>query len=202
MPVNLKNPKKYDFVTRLFLTYGEEIAYKLPAAIFAIAAIAFFVLVLNGVSKELALVLLLLIFSLSACVTVGITLAIQMRFRRAEHARLIQYIESLRKYTVSGLQTADMNFADIGKIISPPPVEVPQPTPEEFEEKPLRTRERNTLLALIGVLCKEAGIDWMRPAAAAATIKLVAERMEVRIGESTIEEHLKKVPSALEARSY
>ncbi len=202
MPVNLKNPKQYDFLTRLFLTYGEDIAYKLPAAIFALAALAFVILIRKGVSKELELVLLLLILGQFACVTVGTAMAIQMRFRRAEHARLIQYIEKLRQYTVNGLQTADMNFADIGKIISPPPVEVPQPTPEDFEEKPLRTRERNTLLTLIGVLCKEAGIDWTRPAAAAATIKLVAERMEVRIGESTIEEHLKKVPSALEARSY
>ena len=201
MPI-LKNPEKYDFLTRVFLTRGENIAYKLPA-ILSIFTTAFFALLLKkGVSKELEIVLMLLSLSQVVVLTIGVALAINLRFRRAEHARLIQYIESLRQYTVNGLNTADKNFAELGEMIFPPPAEVPQSTPDDLDEKPLRTRERNTLLALVGVLCKEAGIDWKKPAAAAAAIKLAAEQMEIRIGESTIEEHLKRVPSALEARSF
>jgi len=71
------------------------------------------------------------------------------------------------------------------------------PTPAA---KPLETRERNTLLSIIGVLCKEAGYDCSRPAKAAANIQSTAAQMGISLGESTIEGHLKKVADALATR--
>lgn len=68
------------------------------------------------------------------------------------------------------------------------------------EEKPLSTNERNTLLVIIAALCREAKIDYTKPAKAAGMILHTADGMGVKIGETTIERHLKKIPDALEAR--
>lgn len=68
------------------------------------------------------------------------------------------------------------------------------------EEKPLSTNERNTLLVIIAALCREAKIDYTRPAKAAGMILHTADGMGVKIGETTIERHLKKIPDALETR--
>lgn len=67
-------------------------------------------------------------------------------------------------------------------------------------QKPLETRERNTLLVIIAALCKEAKIDYTKPAKAAGLILGTAAQMGLTIGESTIEAHLKKIPDALETR--
>lgn len=66
--------------------------------------------------------------------------------------------------------------------------------------RPLMTRERDTLLTLVAVLCGEAGIDYKRPAKAAGVIRGIAAQMGVSIGETTIENHLKKIPDALSER--
>ena len=68
------------------------------------------------------------------------------------------------------------------------------------QSKPLSTKERNTLLAIIATLCQEAKIDYTRPAKAAASIQHTADSMGISIGESTIESHLKKIPDALASR--
>ena len=68
------------------------------------------------------------------------------------------------------------------------------------EEKPLGTRERDTLLTIIAALCKEAKIDYLKPAKAAGFIQSTAALMQVSIGETTIEGHLKKIPDALATR--
>lgn len=68
------------------------------------------------------------------------------------------------------------------------------------EEKPLATRERNTLLAIIAALCKEAQIDYTKPAKAAGQILHTTDSMGLQIGETTIERHLKKIPDALGTR--
>lgn len=68
------------------------------------------------------------------------------------------------------------------------------------EEKPLATRERNTLLAIIAALCKEAKIDYTKPAKAAGQILHTTDSMGLQIGETTIERHLKKIPDALGTR--
>ena len=68
------------------------------------------------------------------------------------------------------------------------------------EEKPLATRERNTLLTIIAVLCKEAGLEPTKPAKTAGMIQHMAIGMGLQIGETTIETHLKRIPDALESR--
>lgn len=67
-------------------------------------------------------------------------------------------------------------------------------------EKPLTTRERDTLLTIIAVLCKDAGYDYTRHAKTAGLIQSTAAKMGVSIGETTIEGHLKKIPDALGTR--
>jgi hypothetical protein len=64
-------------------------------------------------------------------------------------------------------------------------------------EKPLSKRERDTLLTIIGVLCKEAKLNYATHAKTAGLIKNMADHMGVSIGETTIEGHLKKIPDAL-----
>lgn len=86
------------------------------------------------------------------------------------------------------------------------PSQVPLESAEKFAENidaqkiPLSTRERNTLLSIVAALCKEAKIDYSRPAKAAALVKDLTVGMSLSIGESTIESHLKRIPDALEAR--
>lgn len=72
--------------------------------------------------------------------------------------------------------------------------------PPKLEEKPVATSERNSLLVIIAVLCKEAKMEYTRHAKTAALIADTAEKMGLAIGESTIEGHLKKIPDALRAR--
>lgn len=67
-------------------------------------------------------------------------------------------------------------------------------------DKPVSTRERNTLLTIIGVLCKEAGLDYNRTAKTAVSIESAAASLGVDIGETTIEGHLKKVSDAMGTR--
>lgn len=68
-------------------------------------------------------------------------------------------------------------------------------------ENPLSTKERNTLLAIIAALCKEAKLDYKTAAKTAGLIQSTATAMGVSIGETTIENHLKKIPGALGART-
>lgn len=69
------------------------------------------------------------------------------------------------------------------------------------DEKPLATRERNTLLVMIGLLCDLAGHDLTKPAKTAVSIRNAAALRGIDIGETTIEEHLKKVNKALEGKT-
>lgn len=83
------------------------------------------------------------------------------------------------------------------------PLESAEKFAQEINAKniPLSTRERNTLLSIIAVLCKEAKIDYVRCAKSAFIIKDLTAAMGLSIGESTIESHLKRIPEALEART-
>jgi hypothetical protein len=67
-------------------------------------------------------------------------------------------------------------------------------------ERPLGTRERDTLLTIIAVLCQDAGYDYTKAAKTAGMIQGTATGMGVSIGETTIEGHLKKIPDALATR--
>ena len=68
------------------------------------------------------------------------------------------------------------------------------------QEKPLTTRERNTLLAIIAALCNEAKIDHTKPSKAADYILSTADKMGLSISKRGIEEHLKKIPDMLASR--
>lgn len=67
-------------------------------------------------------------------------------------------------------------------------------------DTPLGARERNTLLCIIGALCKEAKFDYKTHAKTAGLIQSTAAGMGVSIGETTIEGHLKKISTALASR--
>lgn len=66
--------------------------------------------------------------------------------------------------------------------------------------KPLATRERDTLLTIIAALCKEAKIDIKTPSKAGDLIESLTDSMGAPVARRTIEEHLKKIPNALETR--
>lgn len=67
-------------------------------------------------------------------------------------------------------------------------------------EKPLSNRERDTLLTIIAALCKEAKLDHTKCAKTAGLIQSTAAKMGISIGETTIENHLKRIPDALVTR--
>ena len=67
-------------------------------------------------------------------------------------------------------------------------------------EKPLGNRERDTLLSIMAVLCKEAKLDHTKHAKTAGLLQATATLMGISIGESTIEGHLKKISAALATR--
>lgn len=69
------------------------------------------------------------------------------------------------------------------------------------DDRPLGTRERNTLLTMIGLLCEGAGHDLSKAAKTAVAIKNAAALKGIDIGESTIEGHLKKAKEALEGKT-
>lgn len=71
---------------------------------------------------------------------------------------------------------------------------------EPVSDKPLLNRERDTLLTIIAALCKDAGYDHTKHAKTAGLIQSTAVKMGVSIGETTIENHLKKIPDALAGR--
>lgn len=67
-----------------------------------------------------------------------------------------------------------------------------------IEETPLKERERTTLLTLIAALAKEAGIDITKPSKAAGLIEDLTLQIDRRVSARAIENHLKKIPAALE----
>lgn len=68
-----------------------------------------------------------------------------------------------------------------------------------LDEKPLATRERNTLLVLIATLCKEADIDYEARGIAGA-IEKMTELEGTKISDDKIREILKLLPDAVESR--
>ncbi len=68
-------------------------------------------------------------------------------------------------------------------------------------DKVLDPRERTSLLIIIAALAKIAKIDVSQACKAAGQIEAMAALEGVRIGERTIEEHLKQIPDALERKA-
>ena len=69
-----------------------------------------------------------------------------------------------------------------------------------FDDKPLSTRERDTLLTIIAALAKGAKINIHPPGKAAGFIEGLTAEFGTRVSKRAIEDHLKKIPDALESR--
>jgi hypothetical protein len=79
---------------------------------------------------------------------------------------------------------------------------VSQTTKPLAKDKPLGKRERETLLTIIAAMGKELKIDFGRVSKAAGTIEGLTTRIGARIAKRTIEEHLKRIPEAIEGKSH
>jgi len=67
-------------------------------------------------------------------------------------------------------------------------------------DRPLRTRERRTLLTIIAALCKHSDINY-EIRGAAQRIKNATELLGAPIDDGTIEKVIKEIPDALETRT-
>lgn len=70
-----------------------------------------------------------------------------------------------------------------------------------LEDRPIGTRERDTLLTIIAALAKEAKIDLGTPSKAASLIEGMAAQLGAPVSKRAIEDHLKNIPAAVSARS-
>jgi hypothetical protein len=68
-------------------------------------------------------------------------------------------------------------------------------------ERPLEQRERDTLLVIIAALAELAKIDVKKPARAGATIETQAALLGAEVSSRAIQDHLNRIPEALERRS-
>ena len=68
------------------------------------------------------------------------------------------------------------------------------------EDSALKTRERDTLLTIIAALAKEAKINIEAFGKAALSIEDLTDRLGAHVSKRAIEEHLKKIPGAMETR--
>jgi hypothetical protein len=132
---------------------------------------------------------------------VGWLIGREIRFRRSLHNHLSRYTEDLRRYAVKNIEPLEQTIAALRDVsVAKPPEEVPTERDPPVE-RPLGTKERNGLLTLVALLCKEQKIDYTRAAKAAAVLKDLADAHGLILGESTIEGYLKKIPDALEVRA-
>jgi hypothetical protein len=86
--------------------------------------------------------------------------------------------------------------AETPVVTLPVPAEPPPLTPDELD-----SRERATLLIIIGALARHARIDLTEPTKAAGIIAVEARTLGVRLGARTIQTHLKRVADAIAQRT-
>jgi hypothetical protein len=72
--------------------------------------------------------------------------------------------------------------------------------PEPAMERPIGQRERDTLLVIIAALAEVQGIDVKRPSKAALAIENATIQKGARISARAIEDHLRRIPDALERK--
>jgi hypothetical protein len=73
--------------------------------------------------------------------------------------------------------------------------------PETSGERPIGQRERNTLLVIIAALANLAKVEFTKPSKAAMTIESETIRMRSRVAARTIEDHLNRIPDALDSKA-
>lgn len=106
------------------------------------------------------------------------------------------------------LEESEVTLANFSKWAESIGLDIPEAFPGKSvskqtsqEETALGERERATLLTLIAALAQEAGIDISKPSKAAGLIEGLTMRLNARVAARTIEDHLKRIPAALEKRS-
>jgi len=72
---------------------------------------------------------------------------------------------------------------------------------ENAMDRPVAERERATLLTIIAALANFAKVDWTKTSKAGDVIEGLALDINARVPSRTIQEHLKRIPDALERRS-
>jgi hypothetical protein len=72
--------------------------------------------------------------------------------------------------------------------------------PDQKAETPIGRRERTTMLVIIAALAELPKIDLKKPSSAAQAIESQTIQMGARVSARAIEDHLKRIPDALEAR--
>lgn len=150
---------------------------------------------------------------LNWCETVGITPS-EIFYEYREHEENIagsayQYLENERfklenKTTLEdvGKSTSSLSDEEITKIVvenlrfheghSGPRHQMP--------DRSLQQKERKTLLTIIAALAKKAQINIKEPGKAAGYIEGLTAELGARVSKRAIEDHLKKIPDALETR--
>ena len=76
-----------------------------------------------------------------------------------------------------------------------------KPTEPNRSARPLGKRERDTLLTIIEALAKAANIDTSKSSKAAGEIEKLTVGIGTRVPARTIENHLKRIPEAVEDRT-
>ncbi|WP_335923899.1 hypothetical protein [Shewanella indica] len=71
---------------------------------------------------------------------------------------------------------------------------------DDSHPKVLNNNERNTLLVLIGALCKEANVDWNQRGISASLVAMT-DLIGAPLSDETIRKVLKQIDSAIESRS-
>lgn len=71
---------------------------------------------------------------------------------------------------------------------------------DESHSKALNSHERNTLLVLIGALCKEANVDWSQRGISASLVAMT-ELIGAPVTDDTVRKVLKQIGPAIDARS-
>ena len=82
------------------------------------------------------------------------------------------------------------------------PVGVPAAETPDDVSKPIATKERTTLLAIIGGIAKAADFDISQPTVAAKAIVKALDESGAKIGQRTVENALKEVADAIERKGY
>lgn len=72
---------------------------------------------------------------------------------------------------------------------------------EQLKNKPVGTRQLNTLLTIIAAACEYGKLELKTPAKTAGVIRQTMSGMGVDVGETTIEGYLKEIPTALALKS-
>ena len=85
---------------------------------------------------------------------------------------------------------------DLSRVLNPSPT--PIHISDQQDDKPLLTKERNSLLAIIGLLADQSGLDRRATSKTAQIIESAASLNGIKLSRRTIEEHLKKVSQAID----